>query len=75
MSELTPCNYCTLLRIKARAKKEGKKVTLLPDTSSLLGGLNVYTHPKKVNIKMLSEKERDKYSGVWFMALTDHCAC
>ena len=28
MSELTSCNYCTFNGIKARAKREGKKVEL-----------------------------------------------
>jgi len=75
MSELTSCNYCTLSVIKRRAKEEGQEVTLLPDTSSQLGGLNVYVHPKKVKIKELSEKEREKYGGRWFWSLSDHCVC
>jgi len=75
MSELTPCNYCTLLRIKARAKKEGKKVTILPNTSSQLGGLNVYVHPKEVKLKELALIARETYGGVWFWSLSDHCVC
>jgi len=75
MSDMTSCNYCTLLRIKARAKKEGKIVTILPDTSSLLGGLNVYVHPKEVKIKDLAEIARETYGGVWFWALGDRCGC
>lgn len=75
MSELTPCNYCTLLRTKARAKKEGKVVTVIADTTTSLGGLNVYVHPKNVKIKELAPIARETYGGVWFMALTDHCVC
>lgn len=75
MSDTLACNHCKLLRIRARAKKEGKIVTLLPDTSSLLGGLNVYVHPKKVKIEKLSLMERETYGGVWFWSLGDRCGC
>lgn len=46
MSELTPCNYCTLQRIKRNAIRDGKVVTVLP------GGIgrDVYVHPPDVVI-------------------------
>lgn len=75
MSEHTPCNYCTLSRIRRRAKNEGKIVTVIPDTSSQLGGINVYIHPIKIMIMELPEKKREKYSAVWFMSISDHCVC
>jgi len=78
MSELTSCNYCSLQRIKARAKSENKKVTVLADSTWGLGGLNVYVHPKGIKIKDLiggEDGERKKYRVSWFMALGNHCEC
>jgi len=52
MSELTPCNYCTLKRIKEHAKENGLKVTLLTENwfDELTGGTSVYVHPKDIKI-------------------------
>jgi hypothetical protein len=44
MSEMTPCNFCTLRRIKARNK--GKKVELQSALGSL-GGYDVYIDGEK----------------------------
>ena len=73
MSELTSCNYCTLKRIQARAKREGKKVTLLP--SVFMGGTEVYVHTKHVDIRKLSDKDREQHPSSWLMAIPDHCCC
>ncbi len=59
MSELTPCNYCDLKSIKARAKRDGKKVKTGP--SKTLPGWTV--------VKVGGE------AVAWFMKLTDHCVC
>jgi hypothetical protein len=70
MSELTPCNYCTLKSIKRRAEEGGMTVTLLNG--------DVYVHPATVAIKELSsgeDGEREQYWRAWFMKLTDHCVC
>jgi len=70
MSELTPCNYCTLRRIKRRAEGNDMIVTLLNG--------DVYVHPSSVVIKELSggeDGEREQYWRTWFMGLTDHCVC
>jgi len=75
VSDTLACNHCDLIRYEAKAKKLRQKVTLLEDTTSLLGGLDVYRHPKKVKIKELAEKEREQYCICWFMSLTDHCVC
>ena len=40
MSELTQCNYCSLQDIRARAKKEGKVVTVQAGGI----GFKVFTH-------------------------------
>lgn len=71
MSELTPCNHCTLKRIRRRAEKEGKKVTLVGNR----GWTTAYVHPKDIDIKTLSAKQREPYFAASFMALTDYCCC
>lgn len=43
MSELTPCNYCTLWSIRDRNK--GKKVELKPNEEH--GGLDIYIDGEK----------------------------
>jgi hypothetical protein len=74
MSELTPCNYCSLNSIRRRAKESGLKVTLRHNR----GGLDVYTHPPEIEIKeKVSDRtdEPNEYWRAWFMVLTDHCVC
>ncbi len=39
MSELTSCNYCTLRDIRARAKRDGKKVRV--KHNALHGGVDI----------------------------------
>jgi len=75
MSELTQCNYCSLREIRARAKKEGNRVTLLTGWS---GGTDVFVHPPSVTRKeLLADQKKDirKYCVAWFMAIGDHCEC
>ncbi len=78
MSELTQCNYCSMLRIRSDAKAEKMRVTILADARWGMGGINVYVHPRDVNIRKLEGSEdgaRAKYRVSWFMQLTDHCVC
>lgn len=76
MSELTPCNYCNLNRMQARAKREGKRVTILAgDFVEMGGGKDVFVHPPDIDIKSLSKEERQKYWRSWMMAITDYCCC
>jgi hypothetical protein len=67
MSELTPCNYCSLKVIKKEAGLRGHVITHR--------GQDIYVHPLGVDITHLSEKERDKYWRAWMMEITDHCVC
>jgi len=69
MSELTPCNYCSLNSIKRRADRNGKRVT----TQWRNGWLEVYVHPS--DVKIVNDKDREKYRQGSMMALTDHCVC
>lgn len=61
------CNHCSLKLMEAQAKKEGKKVVRMPSTFSM-GGEEIYI----VGKDEVACKENWK---VWFMAMTDHCAC
>jgi len=45
MSELTPCNHCTLKRIREKAKEEGKKVTRTFNHN--YGGFDVFVDGEK----------------------------
>jgi hypothetical protein len=78
MSELTQCNYCSLRRIRRDAKREKKRVTILSDARWGMGGVNVYVHPRDVNVSRLRGGEdgpRREYFVSWFMQLTQHCCC
>lgn len=72
---MSQCNFCTNKQIIKKAKQSGNSVTHLKETKYGLGGINVYVHPKNINIKKLPAKEREKYFKVWFMALGSHCEC
>jgi hypothetical protein len=78
MSELTPCNFCSLIRIRKKAAQEHLKVTILRDANWGMGGVNVYKHPPEINIRELPGGERGpraQYHVAWFMDLGDHCEC
>lgn len=81
MSELTPCNYCSLQRIKARAKQEKMKITVLSNATWGMGGYNIYKHPKNINIRKLAksnredDKELNQYCVSWMMEIPDRCCC
>jgi hypothetical protein len=74
MSELTQCNFCHLEDIKARAWRDKQKVTLVP-SSHELKGLDVYVHPKDINIHLLHEPTKQKYWICWFWAIGAKCEC
>lgn len=68
---MSQCNFCTLRLIRARAKREGRRV--------LVRGRDVMVIPKKMKIPKEGTPEfklfRDKYFVAWFMQLTTYCAC
>jgi len=65
MSELTPCNHCTLRRMKARSPE--KDFRLQRDDH---GWLQVQSRPKGA-----PEVEGWTPTGSSFMEITDHCVC
>jgi hypothetical protein len=60
-----------LRRIKEHAKQKGQSVTLV----SRQLGVEVYRHPKGVNVRQLSNRRRERYFSAWLLELTDHCVC
>lgn len=75
---MSQCNYCSFQDYKSRAKKKGEKVTVLADAEWGMGGVNVYSHPKDVNIRKLSggeDDERAQYRVSWMMELPKTCQC
>lgn len=68
------CNFCCLKSIRKRAKKNNKKVTLLPNRDGF-GGIDVYVYPKSINFNTLNEKEKIGYHACWFMGIGNHCTC
>lgn len=70
MSELTTCNYCTLLDIRRDAKKSGMQVTTIPSEH---GGVDICVHPK--DVKISTQADRDKYFRCWFMEVSSSCVC
>lgn len=73
MSELTPCNYCTLQKIKERAKKDSKVVSLKSQPIEHFPKAQaVFVHPKKTHNEL---RFQAKYQVAWFVELSDHCVC
>lgn len=77
VSEMTSCNYCALKSVRVRARKEKKKVTVLTNSSRSEDGVNVYVHPKSVNMKDVAEgtKKHERYLRVWMRGLLKYCTC
>lgn len=76
MGALTQCNRCSLEQYKLRAKKEGLKLTMVPDRRKT-GGVNVYLHHDSVNKTALkkSKQLRETYFVAWFMEVGEECSC
>lgn len=60
MSEMTQCNYCTLKRVRADAKKSGIKVEVKPGTGDWNGWTVVYENGRVTH---------------YFMELSKSCVC
>jgi hypothetical protein len=73
VSELTPCNFCTLRSIRARADRSGKRVILRACTSS--GGLDVHVVLKRIRIPDADRHDDSVGWVAWFKALGTSCEC
>lgn len=63
----TPCNYCTLRRIRERAADNGQIVTVIP-LEDPVGSAEAHVH-------LPTEQATDNNVVAWFMLLPDHCCC
>lgn len=76
---MSECNYCTLQRLKQRAKKKNIMVRI--------NGKNVFIVPENIPIEEIrtwrgpskglpnGDKNHEKYFAVWFMRLPNSCCC
>lgn len=72
------CSYCALKKARKKAEVDKKEVTVLNDTSWIVGGVNIYVHPPSVVIHDLpggEDGERAVYRWSWFKQIEDHCTC
>ena len=80
MSDLTPCNFCNLKRIKEASKAKGYITRITHEGASFgLGGVNIISYPKGIILPKSGTKERSefnkKYFVAWFMELPGYCCC
>lgn len=63
MSDLTPCNFCTMQNMKARAEMRGVELIVQLETEGDM-------------VDWWSARYSDQTEpSAWFMAITDSCAC
>lgn len=62
------CNYCNLKRIKEKAKKNDKVITVTSKN-------DVYSHPDYLNTNRMSIDELEKYWVAWLMEIPSSCQC
>lgn len=75
---MAKCNYCRLKKIQEVARKKNNKVTILADTSWIMGGVNIYVHPPSIIISKLyggEDGERAVYRYAWMKKINKHCSC
>ena len=74
MSELTPCNFCTLKRIKAE-KPEGSRVMIIGNA----GWLDIYVVAKGEKLDTRQDPKtgnhKSKQFRASFLALSETCCC
>lgn len=68
MSELTPCNFCTLQGIKRREESLGNTVTVAAVEEGPMQGMIGVTISGPAYFG-------DDKPCVWFMALSEECCC
>jgi len=82
---MTPCNYCSLQRIRKRAKQNGMKVVKMP--SRFMGGVEVFVVPPEITSKQIrtwaapsdelpnGDENWQKYHRAWLMSVSKSCCC
>ena len=66
MSNLMPCNWCTLVWMRARAVETGKVLTERPDPTG--DGVEVFMHAP-------GEEPSESNWKAYFLAVSEKCAC
>jgi hypothetical protein len=74
MSELTPCNFCTMSWLRRRAKQEHKQVVVRSKPLSH-GGKVMFSKGLDVYVVKKGGKPSKSNWRYWFAELTDHCVC
>jgi len=69
---MSVCNYCRYKSMVRDAKEKNLEVTKVSGGGD---AVEVFVHPKGVNIGKLSPKEREKIHHAWFMELPNFCDC
>jgi len=82
MSELTPCNWCSMQRYYSDARRERQRIVVMPATKKdkyFLGGFNVYVFPKalytRAQFRRLPPDEQEHWWVSWMWEITDRCVC
>lgn len=75
---MSECNFCVLNGIRRRAKEQGLVVTVKKARGGLPGGgppgLDVYVHPKDVEIKF-TEEDESPFFVAWLWEIGERCEC
>jgi hypothetical protein len=66
---MSQCNFCNLRWMRRHAAKEGKVVTLVHETTTEMGGIDVLVHDEG------ETPDRSKHFRAWFAALSETCCC
>ena len=84
MSSLTQCNYCGLRDLRARAKKEGKRVVRRASNGGL-GGTDFFLVPKGIEVPKVivgaswqlpnGGEFHQQYFAVWMKEISNECCC
>lgn len=69
---MSKCNYCENKELLAMAKQTNQVVTY---EKGMMGGKDVYVHPKEVVIHNMAKKKKRLYFRCWFMRLGKTCEC
>jgi hypothetical protein len=72
MSSLTTCNFCNLRQIKARAKSDGKIVTVLQAT---VVGFDVMVHAPYEKVVPHEPGDGNPHWRAWMQAIGTECEC
>lgn len=68
------CNYCEFEKLKRLASQNSLVITK-HYRDNKLGGVDVYVHPRGIDINKIEENKKEDYFVAWYMELPNKCAC